>query len=76
MAAQTPFDPDDFPAILKPSEVAQWLQPSNDSTYGERQQASSYANTWCSWISLLKARYRQLYRAFNAKNRTAREIFR
>lgn len=28
MAAQTPFDPDDFPAILKPSEVAQWLRLS------------------------------------------------
>jgi len=28
MAAQTPFDPDDFPAILKPSEVAAWLRLS------------------------------------------------
>ena len=28
MAAQTPFGPDDFPAILKPSEVAQWLRLS------------------------------------------------
>lgn len=28
MAAQTPFDPDDYPAILKPSEVAAWLRLS------------------------------------------------
>jgi len=28
MAAQQPFDPDDYPAILKPSEVAAWLRLS------------------------------------------------
>lgn len=28
MAAAQPFDPDDYPAILKPSEVAAWLRLS------------------------------------------------
>ena len=28
MAAEGPFNPDDYPAILKPSEVADWLRLS------------------------------------------------
>ncbi|MFZ4583827.1 MAG: helix-turn-helix domain-containing protein [Acidimicrobiia bacterium] len=28
MPASAPFDPDDYPAILKPSEVAAWLRLS------------------------------------------------
>ena len=28
MAADSPFNPDDYPAILKPSEVADWLRLS------------------------------------------------
>lgn len=28
MATEAPFDPADYPAILKPSEVAQWLRLS------------------------------------------------